>query len=114
VNGRGAAKTEGRLVVDVDTFWYVGERDNVNVVGGLGRVRLDGRWLEKAREAFAIALYCGVDPVANGDIGTGVRKSGVNIARDGMNSCGVGAGGEESADDHGAAGRLHGEDLRVL
>ena len=41
--------------------------------------RLDGRLLYKTDEALAVAIDSSVNPIANGNRGTGVWEAGVNI-----------------------------------
>lgn len=83
---RRAREAKGRLVVNVDTFWNIRERNDVDVVAGIRRVRPDGRRFDKAREAFSIALDCRVHPVANGNVRTSVREASVNVAWDCVDS----------------------------
>ena len=87
VDRRCTVETERRLVVDVDSFGDVCERQDVDIVAGLRRSGLDRRRLDKAREAFSIALDRGVHPVTNRDTRASVRKASVDVARDGVHSC---------------------------
>jgi hypothetical protein len=49
-------------VVDVDALWKVRQRDDVDV-GGIGPRRLYRRGFNETREALAITVDGGIDPV---------------------------------------------------
>nr|POE86430.1 hypothetical protein CFP56_46614 [Quercus suber] len=105
----GPAQAEGGLEVDVDALGEVGGGDDVDVVGGLARGGLDGGRLDETREAFAVAIDGGIDPVADGHGGTGVGEAGVDVG------VGVGLGGgvhdgrreDGGAEEDDTGGGLH-------
>lgn len=74
------AKPKRRLEVNVYGAWAgIRQRDHIDIVLRLARFWLDGRWLNEAWKAFAIALHCWIDPVGHGNRWSSLNKM-VSIA----------------------------------
>ena len=80
-DGRGNTQTKRSLVVDVDALWKVRQRDDIDVVGGVGSRRLNRRGFNKTWEALAIAVDGGIDPIADRDSRAGIRIRFVDHGR---------------------------------
>jgi hypothetical protein len=100
-DGRGNTQTKRSLEVDVDAMWKVGQRDDIDVVAGLGLRRLNRRGFNETREALAIAVDGRIDPVADRDSRAGIRISFVDHRR-----C-LRADGRKRAEQRRCCGRLH-------
>lgn len=82
--------------MDVDALGDIRQGDDIDVVGGVGGRGSDGGRLDEAREAFAVAIDVGIDPVADGDGGARVGEGLVDGGR--------GVGNEGEAQGHGGRG----------
>ncbi len=80
-DGRGNTQTKWSLVVDVDALWKIRQRDDIDVVGGVGPRRLNCRGFNEAWETLAIAVDGGINPVADRDSRAGIRICFVDHGR---------------------------------
>ena len=67
--------------MDVDALWKVRQRDDIDIIGGVGPCRFNRRGFNETWEALAIAVDGGIDPIANGDSRAGIRICFVDHGR---------------------------------
>ena len=97
------AQAEGRLVVDIDALGHVRQRDDIDIVRGVVAGRCHGWGLDEAGEALPITIGVRVDPVADGNGGTGIGIGLIDVGLGGSVN-----GGEQGAEGDGGGGGLHG------
>lgn len=104
-DSRQLAQTEGGLVVNVHALGDVGQGNHIDIVPGIGGGRLDGRRFNQTREAFAVAIDGGIDPIADRDGRSSVGETLID------HRTGLGGRRGESDEQSRSSSSLHG---RVL